>query len=915
MKNRPPSSECGVALVTTVIVVAVLAVVAVAFMQSTSTDRLSSRSVSNHFRAQLAADSGVALACSLMASKMNNDHFAVVANSNNQLFVGTGQDQPSGTYSYMPLLSSFASADDLPPSSVVTVGVPSVSVAGETFTTNFSMPGGLVVTSPSISWVYLKADAADPQRTNARVAFWVEDLGGKLDLSVVGSDSANEVLRPTGTNPAEIALWSIFNSKVPSDAANASAREIVSRRSSISTPATAALVSPDASKLLGDLAVRLGHDTNEVELVPYGFGYADEGKPKINLNSYVSSSGNVSFLASAISQNLPNFAATRSGARNPVDYLNNIAANIIDYADTGSDPTVDDKDNPSYLGIENLPWPNEMFDLLRFIDVTDAGVIRVELEDWIEVWNMGNEPSEPTTITVNNNYDMAIHFTNASADPKVGFVGNLKDAKFVAGAIGPREFNIPELQPNEYRVIPSSSAPPIRLLEWQSPLATTSATVKDGWVIYSPDDAETTNMSFKTYIGETMVQQSKDGRWPRHIARTTDGLKRMPLTPNRLIFCNPIGFATQEKPMSASSKPSMSGGDPRAQIFLSGPLRPANYNSAVAKGGYASPGGRNWEQRNIGQFPSSEVNAAKYWPDSGHASDADRGDLPVDYTEDPNASRFKKDPLTNNFVMRRNDAGLFTNIVELGNVYDPMQWADSGGSAISDQPGLWTNLTKAASPDARFGGRNTLRVGRWEFSRFTNTGTRASQLLDVFAAGLAEDPVVRNRIPGRININTASDNVLRALAAGVSLTSDRAIQMVNEDRVLPVKAIDAFVEAVKKQRDRKPFFSTSELALLARSEDEWPGSAVFGNPELAQVIGWNDGASEEWFSKVYPLAAVRSRNFLIFAVGQALEPGTGKVVSTARSAFQVYMEPLRDPASGLVTNCLPRIVQSWNLSK
>ena len=56
------SRERGVALVTTVIVVAVLAVVAVAFMQSTTTDRLSSRSVANYTRAKLAAEGGAAAA-------------------------------------------------------------------------------------------------------------------------------------------------------------------------------------------------------------------------------------------------------------------------------------------------------------------------------------------------------------------------------------------------------------------------------------------------------------------------------------------------------------------------------------------------------------------------------------------------------------------------------------------------------------------------------------------------------------------------------------------------------------------------------------------------------------------------------------------------------------------------------------
>jgi Tfp pilus assembly protein FimT len=65
--NRKPRAQQGVALVTTVIVVAVLAVVAVAFMQSTTVDRLSARSVANYYRAKLAADAGAAVAESMLA--------------------------------------------------------------------------------------------------------------------------------------------------------------------------------------------------------------------------------------------------------------------------------------------------------------------------------------------------------------------------------------------------------------------------------------------------------------------------------------------------------------------------------------------------------------------------------------------------------------------------------------------------------------------------------------------------------------------------------------------------------------------------------------------------------------------------------------------------------------------------------
>jgi Tfp pilus assembly protein PilX len=72
MKAAAKKSQQGVALVVTVLVVAMLAVVAVAMMQSTSIDRLSSRSVANYYRAQLAAEAGLAEAVALIQKNANN---------------------------------------------------------------------------------------------------------------------------------------------------------------------------------------------------------------------------------------------------------------------------------------------------------------------------------------------------------------------------------------------------------------------------------------------------------------------------------------------------------------------------------------------------------------------------------------------------------------------------------------------------------------------------------------------------------------------------------------------------------------------------------------------------------------------------------------------------------------------------
>ncbi|MEI6339835.1 MAG: PilX N-terminal domain-containing pilus assembly protein, partial [Verrucomicrobiota bacterium] len=287
-ENRHERNQRGVALVTTMVILAVMAIVAVALMQGVTTDRSSARSGANYYRAVLAADAGVAAAGTMMVGQMTNDHFIVVANTNGQLFVGNGSNQSAGFFAYRPMFSFTNSLSDLLSSTsgpIVTNRLPLTNVAGGVYFTNTNMPGGLSMTSPAVAWIYLTNSSG---RTNARFAFWVEDLGGKLDLSLVGSTSATDTnaRRPTGTNPAEIALWSVFNPGSASDPGNAGATALTTARSNIFTAATARLASPAVTtNIQAELAVGLRQDANEPEVIPFGFGYADAGKPKYNLNT------------------------------------------------------------------------------------------------------------------------------------------------------------------------------------------------------------------------------------------------------------------------------------------------------------------------------------------------------------------------------------------------------------------------------------------------------------------------------------------------------------------------------------------------------------------------------------------------------------------------------------------------------
>ncbi len=99
-------------------------------------------------------------------------------------------------------------------------------------------------------------------------------------------------------------------------------------------------------------------------LVPFGFGYADEGniaKPKLNLNAQVTTGGvtAVDAIANKINENLPTFGAARKGALTGLDYVRTLAASIVDYADSDSAATV----GADYRGYDSYPLINELYSM------------------------------------------------------------------------------------------------------------------------------------------------------------------------------------------------------------------------------------------------------------------------------------------------------------------------------------------------------------------------------------------------------------------------------------------------------------------------------------------------------------------------------------------------------------------------
>jgi type II secretory pathway component PulK len=236
--------------------------------------------------------------------------------------------------------------------------------------------------------------------------------------------------------------------------------------------------------------------------------------------------------------------------------------------------------------------------------------------------------------------------------------------------------------------------------------------------------------------------------------------------------------------------------------------------------------------------------------------------------------------------------GQMINILELGNIYDPILWR-----------GLINgNVVSTSTSDPRFGGGNTLRIGRAEHPRFAftnmygnsvpsipNMGMSAAALLDLFCltngASVGGGPYSMGG--GKINLNTAPAPVLRALAGGILLTNDSA--QIPASYTIPPAMAEAFAQGVMRFRSKYPFLTPSHLSFIGTDPSwpntiTWPTNAVFGNTNsiyltnapgntfgsTAQmsITEWNDQAAEEWFSKIYSLSSCQSHNYRVYVVAQ-----------------------------------------------
>jgi Putative Ig domain len=345
-------------------------------------------------------------------------------------------------------------------------------------------------------------------------------------------------------------------------------------------------------------------------------------------------------------------------------------------------------------------------------------------------------------------------------------------------------------------------------------------------------------------------------------------------------------------PMPPNDNTAGQFGDPRASWYITDPWPTADY---VTSSYWAGP--------NPAMVPLN-------WPDSGHPfsytglQPADKGQYPTDIMGGPTPPPTPTpDPKKAISLLSTSSAGSLASLTELGNVWDPAQLS----YAVVNPGGALPDIPNTATRSPRGAGGHTLAIGRPEFSMFDQNRTRAWQLLDVFSAKTSSTNFTNT--VGLVNINTASRDVLRSLAAGILQNRDVAIQPPllqgnlypptgNAAQPTNVQQANKFADAVINSR---PLLSTAALSAIRDSQ----GQPFFGNPN--QYINstqtppteWNDPGREELFAKIYNLATTRSRNFRVFVTGQSLDKN-GNVLSTVTKVYHVFIKPNRDSTTGAI---------------
>ncbi|MES2474728.1 MAG: hypothetical protein V4640_03025 [Verrucomicrobiota bacterium] len=698
---------------------------------------------------------------------------------------------------------------------------------------------------------------------------------------------------------------------------------------------------------------------DEQPRVPFAHGIdaSATGEPKRNLNELLAMPGAraVDEMAAWLVKCLPDFETRQGGF--PEDYAKTFAANAISYASPGNAPLAR---ADVYRGLGNCPVVSEIVLGINYLGHVIENGDRIMNYQFILFAELLNHTNLPVQGDVALSYEVGLRLPAMGAAPagtRFDDTHLMNDAAACSHDVvekGGRYWSKPlavSLAPGEYRFFR---------------FATVDYRINIGPAKVSPIFSLT---EARGAAGLSVMWNGAEVDRIPSIMRDSYGLT----------FSIGVKRFTGKAAIPGHSYGSPGEyinnmGDPRIARYVTGiPLSENAFPENI------SPHRRNVRMGTIYQWDKTPGKLKTYgrvipseWPDGGHDAAVMPWDNGWDKVRegivnpkgggisgtgppyDPTLIGGATLPEEGEALTYLSDRGRYFSATELGRVYDPVQWLPTfepksgldstvlrGDGSPAATNGLmpatgaaWplVQLGNKASP--WFGGGNTLRIGRPEHPAFDGAagdapskmpGTHAARLLDLFHAGKSRssDAAEREgklvRIEGHVNLNTATRDALRAMAAGRLTMDPRLSKRTADDfdsRMAPPvsplddlsaptadREADLVADAILRGR---PFTSPAEIV---RVTDEH-GEPVFGNTQVYQdesKVQWSDSAAEEIFGRVYESSTVRSRNFRVWVIGQSLSPGPSgnpkpEVLAEVRKVYTVFADPGQRDADGTISS-------------
>ncbi|CAN5593511.1 hypothetical protein BH09VER1_BH09VER1_41330 [soil metagenome] len=870
-------------LVTTLLVLVVLSTIVVAFLQSMSVERLTAKSLKNMQQAELAARAGFEAAQQQLLLVMSNNpafvtgltNYPALSTNNDYVAITLlGRGDLTNSNQIMPLVSlpipSYATYTNsswgaaLPTYyAVLTNSTNSVNLNGTAHwiqnTSNTNLYRG--------AWIALTNSAG---KSVARYAYIILDEQARLN-PIINNGTGTGMTNSTNwyTGPADIQMTNaLAQILTPADATSVAALTNV-----ILTPATlaqgfSALTNYENVKHLLTASTNFTYDFIPASLT----NGLRAGKGKIDINLAVSNPA--AYIAGAtdaadtlgklIFSNLPTFqtrdpAMLASGlSSDQKKYIYRLAANIADYIDTDTKPSLVNGGEPA--GKELVPYVTAIAHRYRASTLT-ASTASIENQCFVQVWNPYTQSIILTNVGFKLKNQMSVSFGTGIKDPFADYDQTVSTNLTV--------------RPNEFVVLKFPTAGP---QTWTSIPDATNAAVIGHYTgtsttptINVGDAADSSSWPyFQFFVNGNLVDQN---RRPPTDSLNVGGLPSSVKTFNDSSDHYQLNFI----PTYSGGGGWRSIGDPRA-TFLTG----YDWDNIASDAQYKTNTMWNGRQLNTTNIAKSQEFSTTWFNRDYVPRDPPVGNTPSSTAQLPSdVAPVTYGAAETNSAMAYLRNGPMQSIGELGNVFDPIFGDDTLAAPNGGTPG---------SVFAAVGGR-TLRIGQPEFTgaatlTYNTNGKRAIELLDIFTVNKTNANSQGYPVAiGRVNPNTAPVEVLSSILAGIQITSDAGLTNVT---------LTNLATLATNIISNRPYGKLSDFYKLTQSF----ATATNYSPAFTNEIGGGttnlgafDRVREEAFGKLVQHFAIQSRTYRIMVIGQTLDVNTGKVKSTSVLESIVYFQP------------------------